>query len=357
MCGRFALMYDSWEVAEQIQRGFNLEINPVVSTSREDNTDTHYNASFNVSPTNMSAVYKNKDKGELRYMKWGLVPHWTKDLKSFKSYSTFNARLETLQESRLWIHPCKSNRCAVPISGYYEWKTSGTKKGGSKTNINKTPYYVTRSDGKLMFLAGMYDYVPAEDFYSFTIITAPAPKNLKWLHERMPVVIEPGTREWDSWMDPEKKNWSQKELNEILEPRYDEDHMISYQVSPEVGKTTNNGENLIKPILKADKNKFEKLIKKELDETKVHDSIKNEHDQGKLKTESNNTIKRENESSVKTENDNDKLDRENNKGYKPKTKDDSLVKKESKEGNAKKKRNITDMLRSSSKQSPKKQKR
>lgn len=176
MCGRFALMYDSWEVAEQIQRGFNLEINPVVSTSREDNTDTHYNASFNVSPTNMSAVYKNKDKGELRYMKWGLVPHWTKDLKSFKSYSTFNARLETLQESRLWIHPCKSNRCAVPISGYYEWKTSGTKKGGSKTNIHKTPYYVTRSDGKLMFLAGMYDYVPAEDFYSFTIITAPAPK-------------------------------------------------------------------------------------------------------------------------------------------------------------------------------------
>ena len=76
-----------------------------------------------------------------------------------------------------------------------------------------------------------------------------------------------------------------------------------------------------------------------------------------MKTESNNTINRENDRSVKTENDNDKLDRQNNKGYKPKTKDDSPVKKESKEGNVKKKRNITDMLRSSSKQSPKKQKR
>lgn len=281
MCGRFALIYDSWEVAEQIQRGWNLEINPSTDNNNSNDinnestgeTSPYFRASFNVSPTNVSAVYQNKDKGELRYMKWGLVPSWTKDINKFRSYSTFNARVETIQHSKLWVSPSKFKRCAIPISGYYEWKTTGDKNG-KKSQISKTPFYVTRSDAKLIFLAGMYDYVPSEDYYSFTIITGPAPENLKWLHDRMPVIIEPGTKKWDTWMDPEKAAWGAGECELLLNTEFNEDHMIVYQVSPDVGKTTNNGEKLIKPILKSDKNKYNGLLKSELEGTSIHKSLK-----------------------------------------------------------------------------------
>lgn len=364
MCGRFALMYDSWEVAEQIQRGFNLEISPsgdnndshTSSNTSTGETSPYFRASFNVSPTNVSAVYKNKDKGELRYMKWGLVPSWTKDISKFKSYSTFNARVETLQQSRLWISPCKSKRCAIPISGYYEWKTTGDKKG-KKSRITKTPFYVTRSDAKLIFLAGMYDYVPNEDYYSFTIITGPAPENLKWLHERMPVVIEPGTKEWDTWMNPEKESWADGEIEKLLETKFNEEYMICYQVGPDVGKTTNNGEKLIKPILKSDKNKFDGMIKNELEETSIHKLLKEQNGffntkQDDVKVESH--VKKENPyGEIKKENENESKNDDIKLKVEPETKTD-VVKEEN--TSPKKKRNIMDMLKYSSSTQNKKRK-
>ncbi|KAL3232535.1 Uncharacterized protein RNJ44_04451 [Nakaseomyces bracarensis] len=383
MCGRFALMYDSWEVAEQIQRGFNLEINSSASGSSGPSRSSHndeaqntgeespyFRASFNISPTNVAAVYKTQEKSEIKYMKWGLVPSWTKDISKFKSYSTFNARAETLQQSRLWVHPLKSKRCAIPVSGYYEWKTTGDKKG-KKSQLTKTPFYVTRSDAKLIFLAGMYDYVPSEDYYSFTIITGIAPKNLEWLHSRMPVVIEPGTKEWDTWMNPDKEKWEDSELKDVLGTNFNEEYMICYQVSPDVGKTTNNGEKLIKPILKSDKNKFEGIIKDELQDTSIHISLKDQNGffntkkddvkiEPKFKKEDNesknNTVEIKNENSyVKKEHkDEDKEIKAEDADTTPEESAGNT--KNSENSPSKGKRNIMDMLRSSSKPQNKKRK-
>ena len=198
-------------------------------------------------------------------MRWGLVPFWTKDVSQFKTYRTFNARLENLQESKMWMRPCEKKRCAVLMSGYFEWKTVGKKK---------TPYFISRRDGRLMFVAGMYDYVEKEDLYTFTIITAQGPRELEWLHERMPCVLEPGTESWDAWMDVDKTTWSTEELVKLLKPDYDESKLQFYQVTDDVGKTTNTGERLIKPLLKEDSDMFS--VKREKEEA----LLENDNEQG-----------------------------------------------------------------------------
>lgn len=244
MCGRFAIKYNTEDLLSQFGE-YNLEI-----SSSDDRIIQHHDEAFNVAPSQRSAVYRSHAQ-DLDYMKWGLVPHWIKDLATFKSYSTFNARVESLLESKIWSGCLGKKRCVVPVSGYYEWKTSGK---------NKTPYYVTRNDGKLTFLAGMYDYIESENLYTFTIITNEAPEQLKWLHPRMPVVLEPNSKEWDTWMDKDKIKWFQTELNSVLKSSFEDKYMLAYQVSKNVGKITSKGESLTKRILMKDKFSF---VKKE----------------------------------------------------------------------------------------------
>ncbi|QLQ78114.1 hypothetical protein HG537_0A03610 [Torulaspora globosa] len=239
MCGRYAIAYSSEELPSHFQSQ-HLPVEPRLAKGE------HHDRSYNVAPTSDGAVYRAKDH-ELRYMKWGLVPHWTKSVKDFKTYKTFNARVENLQESRMWAQCCQNKRCVIPLNGYYEWVTKGKKK---------IPYYVVRKDGKLAFVAGLYDYLESEDLWTYSIITAKAPKELTWLHTRMPVILEPGSEAWDTWMDPEKTDWTQEELDELLAANYDDKMLAVYQVSEEVNKVGSSSESMVKPIFKEDKDKF-----------------------------------------------------------------------------------------------------
>ncbi|CAI4048319.1 hypothetical protein SKDZ_13G2400 [Saccharomyces kudriavzevii ZP591] len=356
MCGRFALAYDSGDLPGLLGE-WNLPVHtPNDASSNDqrslDEEDTKgqaavseeiFKASYNVSPTNYSAVYRADTKA-IQFMRWGLVPFWTKDSSQFKTYRTFNARLENLQQSKMWMRPCEKKRCAVLMSGYFEWKTVGKKK---------TPYFISRRDGRLMFVAGMYDYVEKEDLYTFTIITAQGPKELKWLHERMPCVLEPGSKSWDEWMDVDKTEWSTEELVKLLNPGYDESKLQFYQVTDDVGKTTNTGERLIRPLLKEDSDMFS--VKKERKEV----LLESDNDEGIADKDddagADELIKRED-------------DRKEKKDLKENSYDQSAKKKEYKkpipsdggsvgtrvmkeemnespeEGGSEKKRNIVDML-------------
>ncbi|KAG0670777.1 hypothetical protein C6P45_001786 [Maudiozyma exigua] len=296
MCGRYALSYDSNELQEAFgQWGINVNIryDNVTNSRSTDNPDndtnedrTHYNRSYNVAPTNPAPVLymrndtedeqyddnadnADTDVDEVRYMRWGMVPHCSKDITKFKGYTTFNARMENILSSRLWKGCVRGKRCAIPISGYYEWLTKNHDKK------NKTPYYLRRKDRKLLFLAGLFDYNESEQMFSFTIITGPAPTNLKWLHERMPCVLEYGTEQWDKWMDPKRTEWSQKEVNHVLMPKYDDILYRVYQVNKDVGKVSNKGQYLTKPIMKQDND----IIKKEDPEIKAESDLGQDHTQ------------------------------------------------------------------------------
>ncbi|CCD26443.1 putative peptide hydrolase NDAI_0H02690 [Naumovozyma dairenensis CBS 421] len=272
MCGRFALEITGREVADQIVNDFYLDIieseeevetGAVPEEGEEDIREERGNGlgkSYNVAPTSFVNVYTNSH--HLRTMKWGLIPQWIARSKmdSYNSGRTINARLETLSSKRIWKGCLKYKRCVIPVSGYYEWQK---KKG------EKIPYYVKRKDNKLIFLAGLYDHLNQEQtngskgeksegkveikereqtLYSFTIVTGVAPDSLKWLHDRMPTVLEPGSKEWNEWLNEDKTEWTQKELYDTLKPTYNESLMESYQVSKDVGSVKNKGEYLVEPV-------------------------------------------------------------------------------------------------------------
>jgi putative SOS response-associated peptidase YedK len=192
-------------------------------------------------------------------MKWGLIPFWTKRNPDYGSMmKTINCRDDSLIENKgMWTTMKQKKRCIVLAQGFYEW----LKKGK-----DKVPHFVKRKDGKLMCFAGLWDCVQYEGLaptaslmnvadcwsagsdekhYTYTVITTDSNKQLKFLHDRMPVIFENSSEELRTWLDPNRLTWS-KELQSLLKPFQGE--LEVYPVSKEVGKVGNNSPNFIIPV-------------------------------------------------------------------------------------------------------------
>ncbi|KAI1756358.1 hypothetical protein F4782DRAFT_485833 [Xylaria castorea] len=180
---------------------------------------------------------------KLQTMKWGLIPFWTKRNPGYGSMmKTINCRDDSLaQGGGMWGSMKARKRCVVIAQGFYEW----LKKDGGR---EKLPHYVRRKDGKLMCFAGLWDMVQYENeekLYTYTIITTTSNKQLNFLHDRMPVILDNGSEKTRNWLDPGRHEWS-KELQSLLTP-YDGELEV-YPVSKDVGKVGNNSPAFIIPI-------------------------------------------------------------------------------------------------------------
>ncbi|KAF2170312.1 hypothetical protein M409DRAFT_52041 [Zasmidium cellare ATCC 36951] len=183
-------------------------------------------------------------KYKLQAARWGLIPFWTKRPPDYGSQMrTINCRDDSLIEDRgMWNTMKKRKRCIVVAEGFYEW----LKKNNGKEKI---PHFTRRKDGQLMCFAGLWDMVQyegsEEKLYTYTIITTDSNKQLKFLHDRMPVILEPGSEAMKAWLDPNFVGWS-KELQIMLKPFQGE--LECYPVDKAVGKVGNNSPSFIVPI-------------------------------------------------------------------------------------------------------------
>ena len=84
-----------------------------------------------------------------------------------------------------------------------------------------------------------------EKHYTYTIITTDNSKQLGFLHDRMPVILENGSNELRTWLDPKRSEWT-KELQSLLKP-YDKE-LECYPVNKDVGKVGNNSPDFIVPV-------------------------------------------------------------------------------------------------------------
>ena len=156
---------------------------------------------------------------------------------------TINCRDDSLIENRgMWNTMKQRKRCIVVAEGFYEW----LKKNNGKEKI---PHFTKRKDDQLMCFAGLWDMVQyegsEEKLYTYTVITTDSNKQLKFLHDRMPVILEPGSEAMKTWLDPNNVGWS-KELQSMLKP-YDGE-LDCYPVDKGVGKVGNNSPSFVIPV-------------------------------------------------------------------------------------------------------------
>lgn len=182
--------------------------------------------------------------------RWGLVPSWAKD-RSIGS-RLINARAETVAGKPAYRRAFAKRRCLVPADGYYEWYQPGADSGpgaGAVQRTRKQPFYISRADGRLLALAGLYEWWrdeagdPDEPWLlTCTVLTTSAPDGLGRIHDRMPMVL--GADDWEPWLDRDHPGSA---VVGLLRPAATVG-LQAWPVSTRVNSVRNNDPSLIEPI-------------------------------------------------------------------------------------------------------------
>ena len=218
MCGRFSQQRPASELAEIF--------------AAEPLADDQ-GPRFNVAPTDDAlVVVQREERRAITSYRWGLIPHWADAAKV--GSRMFNARAETLTASPAFRDAFRRKRCLVPVDGFYEWHSEGTRR---------QPFAIARGDGRPLALAGLWSgwRDPAADrvVRTFTIITCRPNDQMAGLHDRMPVIVPDDA--WTRWLDPALEDPA--ELQGLFEPS-DEVELRIWPVSLLVNNVRNDGPEL-----------------------------------------------------------------------------------------------------------------
>lgn len=217
MCGRFAIFSSKQGV---------INLFKILNKNAEVEKD------FNVFPSQKASVIFKKDrKSDNLYMlrmKWGLVPHWVKNIDN--KYISSNARIETVAEKPSFKDSFLRRRCIIPANGYYEW------------NKNKIPFYF-QAETELVGLAAIYDIwqKDGEKLITFSILTHEANDSIKQIHHRQPLIVAP--KNTNIWLD------YQTQPKQIMQKLLQSEPTLAFhEVAKEVSNPQNNYESLIEKV-------------------------------------------------------------------------------------------------------------
>ena len=221
MCGRFALKAPPRTIQEHFHLPETIELAP----------------RYNIAPSQAIAVVRHLqgDKNrQLDSLRWGLIPHWAKDMKI--GYKMINARSETLAHKPSFRTAFKKRRCLIVADGFYEWKHAGRRK---------EPFYVQLENGTVFGFAGLWESWKSPDgniVESCTVITTSANELIRKIHDRMPVILPP--EDYETWL---QDSTQEQTLQQLLAP-YPAEKMEMYRVSSEVNSPKNDTPACILPI-------------------------------------------------------------------------------------------------------------
>jgi putative SOS response-associated peptidase YedK len=217
MCGRFTAKL-TWQQLHDL-----YEIGP--PQSPPDGLELKFR--YNIAPTQTVPIVRLNSGGrrEIAFLRWGLIPFWSKDAKI--AYRTINARAETVATAPAFRAAFKKRRCLVPASGFYEWK--------KLADGDKQPYFIGMGDGAPFSFAGLWERwdkgeTPVE---TFTIMTGEPNSLVAPLHNRMPVILEPD--HYDAWLTATDTAIPQA----LLQP-FPAQLMTAYRVSKRVNNARND---------------------------------------------------------------------------------------------------------------------
>ena len=233
MCGRYAII-DGKKVLESFR---TLHVKDPQALFRSV-------PRYNAAPMQLLPVFAVRhDELAVQPMQWWLIPHWSKDGKP--SATTFNAKSETVDTSRLFAPYFKASRCLVPADAFYEWKAvgrgSGTMSAGGppeKAPGGKQPFCIRMNDRQPFMFAGLFSIwktSSGEEMPSFTILTTTPNPVVSSIHNRMPVILP--EEHFDRWLDRAFKDV--EALKRMLQP-YPAEQMTVFPVSKLVNNVRND---------------------------------------------------------------------------------------------------------------------
>src|SRR5262245_13762633 len=128
-------------------------------------TTAHAKPRYNVAPPqNIPVVRVVGGARELAALRWGLIPHWSRQ-PQVKPH--VNARSATAAEKSLFLDAFRARRCLVTANGFYGWNPGPHRK---------QPYFFRRRDGGMFVCAGIWDRWTHrdEDIETVSVLTLPA---------------------------------------------------------------------------------------------------------------------------------------------------------------------------------------
>jgi putative SOS response-associated peptidase YedK len=198
---------------------------------------------YNVAPTQPIPIVRLVDgKRSFTLMRWGLLPSWVKDPKTFPLL--INARGESVLDKPAFRNAMRRRRCLIPTDGFYEWRV-GEKVGGPKR-----PYFVhpkRDAEGRAppLAFAGLYETWTGpngEELDTAAIVTTAANRTLTAIHDRMPVFVPKDA--FDLWLDC--ANVEADVAATLIRPAAD-DLLEAYEISTAVNRVANDSEALLQP--------------------------------------------------------------------------------------------------------------
>lgn len=194
--------------------------------------DLPFSPNFNICPTDNLSVVVNDEGRRLVSMRWGFIPQWYKTISD--GPLLINARAESVAEKPAFREACRTRRCLIPATGFYEWAKTADDV--------RLPWYFERKDQTPVVFAGIWQRWDKGDapLASCAIVTTGANEAISGIHHRMPVVLSP--QDWALWLGEAGKGAA------TLMRAAPNDALKFHRVSPEVNSNRASGPQLIEPI-------------------------------------------------------------------------------------------------------------
>jgi putative SOS response-associated peptidase YedK len=185
VCGR----YTNTAGPEELNDRFRVPISSDAGTRR-----------FNIAPTEeVLAIVAPHGEPEAHMLRWGLVPHWAKDLKG--AAKMINARMETIVSKPAFrdLIPKGSRRALQLADGYFEWLKP------EKRSEPRQPFFFQVDGGIPFAFAALWTPAKIDGSWvqSVTLLTCDSAPNrvAAAIHGRMPVILADRDAQ-QAWLDP-----------------------------------------------------------------------------------------------------------------------------------------------------------
>lgn len=225
MCGRFILTASEPALREHLGYG--------------DSDAGDFPPRYNIAPTQPICVVREENGvRRLALMRWGLVPAWVKDPRTFPLL--INARAEEITEKPAFRNAVRYRRCLVPASGFYEWRKGPDGRAARGT---RQPWLLGPQDGGPVAFAGLWETWSepgGSEIDSACIVTTAANRVVAPIHGRMPVVIAP--EDFSTWLSGDLDD-----ALALLRPAPD-DLFAAFPVSDRVNSAATDDPGLIESV-------------------------------------------------------------------------------------------------------------